>query len=60
MAEIKMSAAAMRKLEKGWQVPVDGSEADAVRAVEKQMRAGGLEPNRAGVKKLVREVRAGK
>ena len=60
MTKIKMNAAAGKLPEKGWKVPVDGSEADAVRAVEKQMRAGGMEPNRAGVKKLVREVRAGK
>lgn len=40
-----------------WAVPLDGSENAAVSAVKKQMKKAGLEPNDAGVRKLVREVR---
>ena len=59
--KFEMNKKAMRKLEKGleggWQVPLDGTEAAAVASVKKQMKAAGLEPNDAGVRKLVREAR---
>ncbi|WP_181871844.1 hypothetical protein [Brevibacterium aurantiacum] len=40
-----------------WQIPLNGSEAAAVASVKKQMKKSGLEPNTAGVRKLVRDVR---
>lgn len=44
--------------EQGWKVPIDGSETDAVRSVSKQMRDAGIEPDQAGVLRLVRQVRS--
>ncbi|WP_201521704.1 hypothetical protein [Gulosibacter hominis] len=46
----------LRSLEQGWKVPVGVSEDEQVRAVMAQMREQGLDPNRAGVLRLVRDV----
>ncbi|WNG89733.1 hypothetical protein C6A87_011595 [Mycobacterium sp. ITM-2016-00317] len=42
----------------GLQVPTGGSEDDAVRSVEDQLRKAGLTPNTAEIRRIVRDARA--
>ncbi|CAN5875500.1 hypothetical protein BH09ACT7_BH09ACT7_29020 [soil metagenome] len=45
------------KFSAGIQVPLGGSEADAIESVKEQLRGMGAEPNDAEVAKIVREAR---
>lgn len=58
MAKFEWNTDALKNLEKGWKVPVEGSESAAVASVKKQMKAAGLDPKDAAVRKHVREVRS--
>ncbi|MBX7453409.1 hypothetical protein GR927_35970 [Mycolicibacterium sp. 3033] len=47
-----------KKFSAGIQIPLSGSEADAVADVKKQMKNMGLTPNEAEVRKMVRDARS--
>ena len=59
--KVEIDKKAMRKFEKGlagvWEIPAEVSESEAVASVRKQMRASGLDPSSAEVRKIVREAR---
>ncbi len=46
-----------RQFSSGIQVPLDGTEADAIQSVNDQLKKMGATPNEAEVRKIVREVR---
>lgn len=64
--KIKINKGALKQLEQaaakhfsaGVKVPLDGTEADAIRSVSNQLRRKGTVPNAAAVRKLVRDTRA--
>jgi hypothetical protein len=62
----KINPAGIKKLERdiqkkipGVQVPLDGSEDDAIRSVKDQLKKMGATPNDSNVRKIVREARKG-
>jgi hypothetical protein len=63
--KFEINEAGMQQLERelqerfsaGLQVPLEGSEADAIESVKDQLRSMGAEPNDAEVEKIVRDVR---
>jgi hypothetical protein len=63
--EFKINEAGMAQLERqlqeqfsaGIQVPLEGSDADAIASVKDQLKNMGAEPNDAEVEKIVRDVR---
>ncbi|OBF42575.1 hypothetical protein A5719_03350 [Mycolicibacterium peregrinum] len=65
MAKVKINQAGMRQLQRdlekrmsaGIRVPLDGSEADAIRSVKDQIKKMGATPDDAEVRKMVREAR---
>ncbi len=65
MARIKINTAGMKKLvrdvekrvSKGIQIPLDGSEDEAIRSVKDQLKKMGLTPNDSEVRRLVRDRR---
>lgn len=65
MADFEINEEGMQQLERqlqerlspGIQVPLAGSEADAIESVKEQLRGMGAEPNDAEVAKIVRNAR---
>ena len=67
MADFKINRAGMDKLQRdlekqfsgGIQIPLEGSEEDAVRSVKDQLKKMGATPNDSEVEKMVRDARNG-
>jgi hypothetical protein len=67
MAEFEINEAGMREFERqlekqfsaGIQIPLGGSEDDAIRSVKDQLKKMGVTPNDAEVEKMVRDARGG-
>lgn len=65
MADFEINEAGIEKLthdleqrfSAGIQIPLEGSEADAIRSVKEQLEKMGLTPDDSAVEKLVREAR---
>jgi hypothetical protein len=65
MGDFKINKAGTKKLEQdlekqfsdGIQIPVGGSEAEAVRSVKDQLKKMGATPNDSEVRKMVRDTR---
>jgi hypothetical protein len=68
VAKFEINTAGMQKLARdlekkfsaGIRIPLDGSEADAIRSVKDQLKEMGLAPNDAEVEKYVRDARQSK
>jgi hypothetical protein len=67
VADFRINKAGMKKLERdlekqfsgGIQIPLDGSEAEAIRSVKDQLNNMGVTPNDSEVQKMVRDAREG-
>jgi hypothetical protein len=67
MADFEINEEGMREFERqlekqfsaGIQIPLDGSEDEAIRSVKDQLKKMGLTPNDAEVEKMVRGARKG-
>jgi hypothetical protein len=67
VADFKINKAGMDKLQRdlekqfsgGIEIPLDGSEEDAIRSVKDQLKEMGATPNDSEVEKLVRDARNG-
>ncbi|SDE28398.1 hypothetical protein SAMN04488581_3767 [Mycolicibacterium neoaurum] len=62
--KFEINKTALKKIEKdvnkrlpGVQVPLEGTEADAIRSVKDQLKKMGATPNDSAVRKLVHEAR---
>ncbi|OCB39597.1 hypothetical protein A5676_13005 [Mycobacterium malmoense] len=58
MADIEFNDEFFNRLEKGWRIPLDGTEHDAILAVKRQFEEMGLTPDEAGIAQMVREARS--
>lgn len=57
MAKLQRDLA--KQFSAGIQIPLDGTEAEAIDEVKKQMKAMGITPNDAEVRKLIQKHRGG-
>lgn len=57
MADIEFNSDFFDRLSKGWRVPLDGTEHDAILSLKHQMERSGLTPDQAAVAEIVRNAR---
>jgi hypothetical protein len=57
MADIEFNSDFFEQLSRGWRVPLDGTEHDAILSLKRQMEESGLTPDTATVAEIVRNAR---